>query len=192
MKNLDYLINKYSKKILKVKYNSINFYWEFINFTDIVNTNNFIKMFKKALNTEYNKKQEDDIKEKIHELRNIINYYLNKIKNLDFFEYKITILDNLLSSIYNSIKKFINNIIVTYLFFEKIHESIFENEKYFDNDLFYEWKLEILKFELIKHNLILLKSLNYNKKFEKNIIQEQKNIENSKIKISECYIKAII
>ncbi|WP_342275197.1 hypothetical protein [Spiroplasma endosymbiont of Cantharis lateralis] len=141
---VEQISKRFKKKIMQTTLEEINFKWEFEDFFQILNINNFLTMMQHQLKVEYNFQQEEDIKQKIMSIREFLTKMVEEIKDYKINLNQITILDNLIHMIYMEIKNIINEGLIKYLFYEKIHCSIEYNQKVYDTDDYF--KLKFLEF----------------------------------------------
>ncbi|WP_339033774.1 hypothetical protein [Spiroplasma endosymbiont of Cantharis rufa] len=155
---VEQISKRFKKKIMQTNLEEINFKWEFEDFFHILNINNFLTMMQHQLKVKYNFQQEEDIKQKIMSIRELLAKMVEEIKDYKINLNRITILDNLMHMIYMEIKDIINDGLIKYLFYEKIHCSIEYNQKFYDTDDYF--KLKFLEFmeNIDNHFEIFIKS----------------------------------
>ncbi|AUM62859.1 hypothetical protein [Spiroplasma monobiae] len=159
---IEQITKRFKKKIINYDIESIKFKWEFEDLFDVLNINNFFTMMQYQLRVEYNFNQEQDIREKINIIRRSIEDAVQVAKNIEINSNKLGVLDNLIHMIYMEIKDIINDGLIMYLFYEKIHCSIEFEGQLLDTDDFFKLKLMIFNKNLDKHLDQFLKSNDIN------------------------------
>ncbi|QHX36872.1 hypothetical protein [Spiroplasma sp. BIUS-1] len=157
---IEQITKRFKKKIIETKIEDIKFRWEFEDFFDVLNINNFLTMMQHQLKVTYNFNQEQDVREKIILIRDSITSMTEEIKDIEFNIKEVSKLDNLLHMFYLEIKEIINNSLITYLFYEKIHCSVEYKNNIYDTEDFFKLKLMLFKENLLKHSQVFIKSLN--------------------------------
>ncbi|ALD66692.1 hypothetical protein [Spiroplasma cantharicola] len=166
---VEQISKRFKKKILQINLEDINFKWEFEDFFQILNINNFITMMQHQLKISYNFTQEQDIREKIIKIREFLTQMVDEIKDYKINLNQITILDNLMHMIYMEIKEIINEGLIKYLFFEKIHFTVEYNQVIYDTDDYFKLKLMEFKENVNNHFEIFIKSFK-NKQINDNFV----------------------
>ncbi|AGR42345.1 hypothetical protein [Spiroplasma diminutum] len=159
---IEQIVKRFKKKMIESTLEDFKFRWEFEDFFRVLNIDNFFTMMEKQLNIKFNFNQEQDIKEKVLKIREWIEFNINDIKEIELQLNEMNKLDNLIHMIYIETKKIINNGLIVYLFYEKIHMSIEYNGNLYDTEDFFNLKLAKYKEELEKHLFVFLRSLNKN------------------------------
>ncbi|WP_338984652.1 hypothetical protein [Spiroplasma endosymbiont of Diplazon laetatorius] len=159
---IEQIAKRFKKKIINHEIEEIKFKWEFEDFFDVLNINIFLTMMQHQLKTQYNFNQEQDVREKVIGIRESIEKCVDVAKNTQVNTNKLGVLDNLIHMIYMEIKEIINEGLILYLFYEKIHCSVEYKGLLFDTDDYFKLKLMNFKESIEKHLNSFSKSLDLN------------------------------
>ncbi|AUB31891.1 hypothetical protein [Spiroplasma floricola] len=154
---IEQITKRFKKKFIETKIEDIKFKWEFEDFFNVLNINNFFTMMQKQLKVEYNFNQEKDIREKVENIRNLLLTIFDQAKEININLSDLNKLDNLIHMTYMEVKEIINNGLIVYLFYEKIHCSIEYKNNYYDTDQYFLLKISNFEKKLNTHLNTFLK-----------------------------------
>ncbi|KNG79410.1 hypothetical protein [Mycoplasma sp. HU2014] len=155
--------NKFISKNIKTKYKDIFVNWSFEPYPNIISKPNFITYLQTSSKLKFSYLMIESIENKIDQLRELFNKtnkacqtYLSETQNDEFCKIQY---NKFLLNCYSTLKEFINNSLIQWIFCDALKENWIEFNKQYNHDYMYDYQFLKLEISFQKNLFNILKSI---------------------------------
>ncbi|WP_434341679.1 hypothetical protein V2P24_02380 [Mycoplasma putrefaciens] len=154
---------KFASKDIKTKYQDIRINWAFDSFELIISKPNFITYLQNSSKLKFSYLMIESIENKIDQLRILFaktnkacQTYLTETQDSEFCNLQY---QKFLLNCYTTLKQFINNNLITWIFCDALKQAWIEFNKGYDPDFMYQYQFEKLEWLFQKNLYNILKAI---------------------------------